>query len=79
MQWKQETYARINQGVDMICYKDKTFCSMHLLCKKGYNCDRALTNQIKEDAERAGLPIACYSAFPECFVRLWESDVKEKA
>jgi hypothetical protein len=58
----------------MICYKDRTYCAYFLLCKKGYICDRALTEDIKAAATEANLPISQFIGFPECFVELWHPD-----
>jgi hypothetical protein len=58
----------------MMCYKDKTFCPYGLLCKKGYTCDRVLTEKIKEEANKVGLPIMVYDEFPDCFTALWGSE-----
>ena len=55
-----------------MCYKDRTFCPYGLLCKKGYTCDRVLTEKIQEDASNADLPIAVYTSFPDCFTVIWE-------
>jgi len=53
----------------MICYKDMTFCGFHSICKDGYNCNIALTEQVKKDAEEwmKNAPIAVYEDYPECF------------
>ena len=56
----------------MICYKDKTFCPYYLICKNGDNCDRALTQKIKENAKRLECQIARHDEFPECFIRWFE-------
>jgi hypothetical protein len=58
----------------MICYRDKTFCPYHLICKNGHNCENALTEQVKKDAEAwmQNAPIAVYAEFPKCFVRFVE-------
>jgi len=55
-----------------MCYKDRTFCPYGLLCKKGYTCDRVLTEKSQEDANNADLPIAVYTSFPDCFTVIWE-------
>lgn len=41
----------------MIHYRDMTFCSGDG-CRKFSNCHKALTEQVKEKAEKFGLPIA---------------------
>lgn len=56
----------------MICYKDKTFCPHYLICKNGDTCNRALTPEIIQQAEKSGLPIARYTDFPDCFIRWFE-------
>ena len=60
----------------MICYKDRTFCRYHMLCKNGHTCDRALTSKVIECAKVTGLPICHFSEFPECFVRWFDSEEK---
>jgi len=60
----------------MICYRDRTWCKFYLLCRSGYNCDRALTPEVVENAMRwwgdDSPPICVYSDFPDCFVRFFE-------
>lgn len=50
------------EELDMVCYKDMTFCPHHESCEDGEDCERALTDQVKKDAEkwwgRPGAPIA---------------------
>lgn len=59
----------------MICYKDKTFCRFYLMCKNGYNCDRALTPDVKAIAEEwmENAPIAVFADYPDCFVRFFDA------
>ena len=52
----------------MMCYKDRTYCQFNLLCKLGLTCDRALTDNIKQKAEKFGLPICQFVNIPECFI-----------
>lgn len=66
----------------MICYKDKTFCPFYLLCADP--CERALTPEVKEDAEKwakeIGLdivPISQYANFPDCFKSIFKGDKNE--
>lgn len=62
----------------MLCYKDKTFCSYWTSCKNGYYCDRALTEQVKQDAitwwGNENAPLSTFSKCPECFVQWSEND-----
>ena len=62
----------------MMCYRDKTFCSSYLLCKRGHTCDRALTPKIEADAEewwgKPGAPICIYEGLPDCFVPFFEME-----
>lgn len=58
----------------MICYKDRTYCGFYMLCKNGYKCDRALTTEVIKDAKKGNLLICQYTEFPDCFIRLWETD-----
>ena len=54
----------------MLCYLDKTFCPFKD-CKYFDTCERALTENIKKDAEKAGLPICQFvdtpDNKPECY------------
>lgn len=59
----------------MLCYKDRTYCPFSILCRDGYTCDRALTDKIKKDAEKFGLPISQFNDFPECFVPFFEKEL----
>ena len=53
----------------MICFRDKTFCPYYEECVKGENCPDALTEKVKEDAERwmKNAPIMQFAGKPECF------------
>jgi len=51
----------------MICYKDKTFCPYWATCMNGFNCDRALTDKIKEDAIKQEMLISQFAEQPECY------------
>jgi hypothetical protein len=57
----------------MMCYRDRTWCSFYLLCKKASGCDRCLTPKVIEDAQSIGLPISVFTEFPECFVAFFEN------
>ena len=55
----------------MTGYKDKTFCPYFILCKTP--CDRALTNEVKEEMKKQGVEnVYVYTGLPECFVRWFE-------
>ena len=53
----------------MLCYKDMTFCPYWEECNLGYQCDRALTQLIKDNAEKwmKNAPISQFSEKPSCF------------
>lgn len=51
---------------------DKTYCQFALICKNGYTCDKALTEEIKEYAESVDKPIWVYTDYPDCFVPWFE-------
>lgn len=51
----------------MICYKDKTFCPFKECKNFGKNCDRSLTEKIKKQADKFGLPICQFTEKPSCF------------
>jgi len=48
----------------METYKDKTFCPFYLLCTKGYSCERALSEKVRDEAHKCGLPVCQYSIKP---------------
>ena len=50
----------------MICYRDRTFCSFYIDCAK--ECDRALTDEVKDEAQCLGIPICQWADKPDCFV-----------
>jgi len=50
----------------MVCYEDKTFCECSD-CAKWSLCHRALTEEIKVDAERKGFLICKFVKKPTCF------------
>jgi len=54
----------------MICYRDKTFCK-YRDCGKFGSCDRALTEFVKDSAEKwwgnKDAPIAVFIDKPECY------------
>ena len=51
----------------MLVYRDRTFCDFYKDCACGYNCNRALTDQVKKGAKKIGLPISLYANKPDCF------------
>lgn len=53
----------------MICYKDKTFCTFHKDCYKGWECKLALTDKVIKRAQRwmKEPPIMTWKNEPECF------------
>lgn len=51
----------------MICYKDKYFCIYYVTCKKGRECDSALTLEVLQDASKTELTIDRYTSKPECY------------
>lgn len=60
----------------MICYKDMTFCSFYKVCKKGKECDRALTKEVREKAIKwwgsTNAPIAMFGEQPKCMEEIDE-------
>lgn len=53
----------------MMCYRDMTFCGFWEDCKKAKTCRRALTNEIKEKAEKwmKNAPICQFVDKPDCW------------
>jgi hypothetical protein len=56
----------------MIGYKDRCWCTERGCISFGKDCDRALTNEVKLQAEKwwgsPGAPINVFAEKPECFV-----------
>jgi hypothetical protein len=50
----------------MLYYRDIQFCSFYMQCKTGKECDRALTEEVKQSAKEAGLGIT-QGGRPDCF------------
>jgi len=55
----------------MLCYRDKTWCPFYSTCNQGIGCHRALTDQVKRDADhwwgKEGAPICMFSQKPKCY------------
>ncbi len=55
----------------MIGYKDRAFCNFHKECREGAKCERALTEQVMQDAAEwwgdIDAPIAVFIEKPPCF------------
>lgn len=51
-----------------ICFRDMTFCN-EVNCKEFTNCRRALTEKVKEDANRwmKNAPISMFLGRPNCY------------
>ena len=56
----------------MIHYKDMTFCPFYESCQDGNDCFRALTEQVKKDAQGwwggDDAPVSIFTAKPPCYV-----------
>lgn len=50
----------------MICYKDRWYCKCKC-CVRWEVCDRALTEKVKEEANKLGLLIQVRDGKPECY------------
>lgn len=50
------------EELDMMCYRDMTFCEHYETCEDGKTCERSLTDKVKKDADKwwgqPGAPIA---------------------
>ena len=53
----------------MLCYKDMTFCTFYKKCDAGSNCSRALTQEVRKEANEwsENIGIAQFAEKPECF------------
>ena len=58
----------------MLTYRDRTFCSMGILCKKYQHngCSKVLTDEDVRIIEEENVPVAFYGDTPECFVAFFE-------
>lgn len=56
----------------MIHYRDMTFCEAYKVCQDGATCERALTGEVIEAANKwwggEGAPICKFIDYPECFI-----------
>ena len=63
----------------MIGYRDRTFCTSYKECAVGQNCGRALTPEVKAQADiwwgKEGAPIWVYSEIPDCFIKKVDKQV----
>ena len=54
----------------MMCYRDRTFCTHYTDCSSGNTCDRPLTPEVQEAAEKwwgsKDAPIAVFIEKPKC-------------
>ena len=62
----------------MMCYKDRTFCTFFAKCSDADKCGRALTNKIRNDAQRFNMPVSVYTNTPECFVEIESADIVDE-
>lgn len=57
----------------VMCFRDMAFCKYWKKCAKGEECRRALTEKVKEDAEKwwggKNYPISWFADKPECFIK----------
>ena len=55
----------------MICYRDRTYCPFSGNCEQGRTCDRALTDQVRADAQAwwgsEDAPISIFADPPPCY------------
>ena len=63
--------------MEVICYRDMTFCPYYEGCKNAHDCNRALTPEVREAARKwwgsDEAPIAVFTDKPNC----WESNHAE--
>ena len=63
---KHDHINTVERPVNMMCYRDRTFCSFYVDCSVE-NCDRALTPEIEDRAQKIGMPICEFAEQPKCF------------
>ncbi len=51
----------------MLSYRDMTFCPFNKDCNSAHMCPRALTDEVKEKAQRFNLPISMFGSKPGCW------------
>ena len=59
----------------MIGYKDMTFCPFYETCENGSTCHRALTQEVKDGAQKwwgvnNDAPIWIFSSEPDCHEKI---------
>lgn len=59
----------------MICYRDQTYCPFYNDCKKAKDCFSPLTQEVKDAAIAAHMPISQFIEKPECHT---DFDIKPK-
>lgn len=52
----------------MLVYKDRSFCSYGDKCHFQLECQRALTQKMRDEAVGLGLPISYFERMPSCFL-----------
>lgn len=59
----------LNYRDRMFCsyYQDRMFCSYYQECKNSQCCDRALTEEVKSEAQKLRLPICQFAEPPHCY------------
>lgn len=56
----------------METYHNKTFCPHYVRCAKGWNCDKAFTVEVEQNAIKSVLPVSYHLNRPECFEKKGE-------
>ena len=52
--------------------KAPVYCTVSVICKNGYKCDRVLTEEIIQAANSTDEEIQVEDSLPDCFIALWD-------
>ena len=58
--------SRFEGERSMMSYRDFTYCPFWKTCRQGPSCSRALTQEVRDQAEQSGLLISRYGSHPNC-------------
>lgn len=64
--------------INMLCYRDMTFCPFWHDCHNAHSCERRLTPDILEAAAKCGLGICEYTKEPHCYKEIENETTQTK-
>lgn len=58
------------EGIEMKCFRDTTYCRYYQHCRYGKVCNKALTQEIREEAMKYRFFLCEYTIEPDCYKRI---------